>query len=122
MEDLKIIKGNGKLPNFHFRKDGVLRFWGKSLPENVQEEYAPVLNWIEEYLKNPRPVTEVIIDFDYLNSPTIKILVFIFDKIKKTEKTHLKVKWYYIDEDTYDIAKDISEILDLPVETIRKAK
>ena len=40
----------------------------KELYKNRTEDVEQVQNWIDEYLKNPAEVTNVVIAFEYLNS------------------------------------------------------
>ena len=52
---------------------------GRSLPENTKEFYAPVMQWLSEYVKKPNKETLFTFKLDYLNSSsTRKIIEMIF--------------------------------------------
>jgi hypothetical protein len=41
-------------PEINFNPDsGIFELKGKSLPEDVSSFYNPVIEWLEEYAKNP---------------------------------------------------------------------
>ena len=53
MKDI-IIKGDKQKPDLVFSAEtGELKITGQSLPENATMLYSPVLEWIEEYAKEP---------------------------------------------------------------------
>ena len=49
---------------------GELLLYGKSIPENAAKVYEPVFNWVNEYILNARPLTNLRIDLDHFNTST----------------------------------------------------
>ena len=115
------IKNNYKLPDFRFDpQTGELKIIKRSIPENAYDTFAPAIKWIEEYLENPQKETKLIIDLDYLNSATIKVLTYIINLLNKADNTNLTVLWYYSDEDTEDICLDVKTITKADIKVISK--
>jgi len=102
-------------------KEGIIRFKGKSIPENAVSFYKPVIDWLNIYKDKPANQTKVSFEFDYYNTATdrqlVKILL-ILEEISKNNKVN--VLWYY---NTGDISmlndgKKFKELIDLDVEII----
>lgn len=95
---------------------GVIRIEGRSIPENVMDFYQPLLNWIDEYVKNPQDVTEVHLQLEYFNTSSSKRL---FDLMRKIEAIAIELKkkaiinWYYEedDEDIYFAGSDYKVLI-----------
>ena len=60
---------------------GELIFSGKSIPENAYNIYEPVLHWINTYVQNPRPTTNLRLNLDYFNTDSSIWLSKIFKEI-----------------------------------------
>jgi hypothetical protein len=63
---------------------GELLFSGKSIPENAAKVYEPVLNWVNEYILNARPTTNLRLNLEYFNTASsiwlakiLKVLILI---------------------------------------------
>ena len=81
--DIIKIKGTEDTPNVILdATSNILEFSGRSLPEDVGTFYAPVLQWIDEYAKNPNKSTEVIFRLEYFNTASSKILLDILLKFE----------------------------------------
>ena len=75
----------------------VFEIGGKSLPDDSTEFYAPVLEWISEYIKKPNKSTHLICKFDYFNSSSARSLYQIFKVLEKIEQSdnEIKIIWYH---------------------------
>lgn len=97
-------KGTNMHPEIILDKDlNIIRFFGKSLPEDVRYFYKPVLKWIDNYIKDPNDKTILEFNLEYYNSASAKIIADIFDKfdVLSLKNDSVTVKWYYqsFDED-----------------------
>lgn len=56
---------------------------GESFPENAAKFYAPVLEWMKEYLAGP-DAGETVVEFEivYFNSSTSKIFMMLFNLLE----------------------------------------
>jgi hypothetical protein len=122
--DKFVLEGTPKSPRVDFNAEaGVLHISGRSIPENAREFYRPLIEWIEEYVKNPSPVTVFDICLEYFNTSSSKA---IFDLFKTAETLSTKgsseviVKWKYENDDweMRDAGLEYSRIIQIPVEMI----
>lgn len=101
MKDL-IIEKTYSTPEVHFNpKTGELRMGGRSIPENPDDIYLSMLQWLHEYFKDPCDLTRVIVTLEYVNSGSSKFLLEIFRVMKRyhDEGHACVVDWYYEEED-----------------------
>ena len=116
------INKNGKynLPTIKLdAPNGYLFFSGRAHPENAEVEFAPVIEWINKYIENPHKNTTVELHLEYFNSTSAKVFLRILETlIEATDKTKLLIKWFYIDDDTYEKIFDFQEVLDYKFEII----
>ena len=66
--------------------NGELILYGKSIPENAAKVYEPILNWVSQYVLNPRPTTNFRLNLEYFNTSSsiwlvkvLKVLIQIKD-------------------------------------------
>ena len=71
MEPISII-GTPKTPTVTFEANGKLEIKGRSIPENSVEFYKPLVDWLEQYLSSPAPLTEVSIKLEYFNTRNLR--------------------------------------------------
>jgi hypothetical protein len=77
--------------------EGLIEIRGCSILNNPNVFFKPILNWIDNYLKDPPDETIINMKIDYVDSATIKILFEIlrsFEIVIEKKKTIL-VNWYY---------------------------
>jgi hypothetical protein len=122
MEKLE-LSGSMDCPKIVLDKgNGVFEISGKSLPENVNSFYGPIIGWFEEYFKTPNTETVVTMKMDYINTASSKILLSLFLMFEKAslEGKNIRVNWYYQedDEDMYDVGEEYAEIVNVPFEII----
>ena len=91
---------------------------GRSIPEDTIDFYSPVLNEINLYTINPPELTHVEINFEYINSSSVKILftlLHVLGQITEQNKG-LKITWHYEegDEDMMELGEILESILDCP--------
>ncbi len=109
MNNLK-IEGNNFIPSIEMDPKGFIKIEGKSYPENSYEFYKPVIDWLNEYFKNPANDTEVIFNMDYFNSTTSKVFYDIFDILEENkDKTNLHITWFYKNETMKECGEDFKE-------------
>ncbi len=122
MLDKLIIKEGFDTPKINFDPiSGELWIEGKSYPPNVTEFYDPVLNWLNEYFKQPASQTTLNLKLDYFNTASSKIIMDLLYQLEekyKRDNLNIKVIWHYPedDEDIYETGQEYSELVDLPFE------
>jgi hypothetical protein len=122
MEPIR-IEGTNQTPKVILDKDNnIFEISGHSLPENVQVFYAPILEWIDQYIANPNEKTVVVFSMDYYNTASSKML---FEILKKFDKLHsngkdVEIHWRYAedDEDMQEAGEDYATIVEVPFKLI----
>ena len=110
-------------PKIILDKDmNIFEFSGRSLPEDSEEFFRPIYNWIDAYIQIPNEITKVIFRMDYFNTSSSKCILEILEKFENVLETDKKIKviWYYnnMDEDMLEAGQDYSKMVRLPFEFI----
>lgn len=119
MENLIIAPGI-KTPSINFLlENGLLEIRGKSIPENSIEFYRPIYEWIDAYVLQAQPKTQVTIGLEYFNTSSSKCLLDIFRKLEnlhKSAKSEVTINWLYEeeDEDMMEAGDDYQTIVKVP--------
>ena len=121
MEKSMNIPGTEDSPKIIFNKEKkFFEISGRSLPEDAEKFYAPVLKWMDGYLMDPCPNTELTINLEYFNSSSVKQLLKILLKLEEIGKagSDVSVVWLYDEDDELMEVKgqEIKSILDIPFE------
>ena len=104
---------------------GTIKLTGRLIPENEEDFFKPIEEWIDEYFNSPADITIVEICLEYINSAGTKYLLYIIRKIThihlKKNKKKFVINWYYRDEDEDMLEKGrfFSSSLDLPFHFIK---
>ena len=122
MEALR-IQATVKTPEVLFDPNNqVFEIKGKSIPDNAEEFYAPILDWFDDYVANPLNETVLKIDLEYFNISSSKRLLFLLYKLNELINTEKKVKvlWYYneADEDMFEVGQDYAFMVKIPFDFI----
>jgi hypothetical protein len=120
MESIK-ISATDNTPNVVLdAENGIFEISGKSLPEDVNAFYDPILEWLDKYEQSAKPKTIFVFKLDYLNTASSKSLFSIFLKLEKmhSEGKEILIKWYYADddEDMKDVGEEYADIIKVPFE------
>ncbi|HRE98102.1 MAG TPA: DUF1987 domain-containing protein, partial [Flavobacteriales bacterium] len=79
--ELLHIEATEKTPLVKFDPaNGAFEIRGKSIPQDADSFYIPILEWMEEYVNNPNSITKVVLDLEYFNISSSKRILFILYK------------------------------------------
>lgn len=117
------IEGTPKTPSVSFdASTGTIEIKGRSIPENSIEFYRPLVEWLEEYSKEPQKLTTVNIQLEYFNTSSSKCILDVFKKLEAIKKARNEViiNWYYEedDEDMLEAGEDYESIIRIPFKMI----
>ena len=121
----KIISRTKSTPEVILDTKGTIKLTGRLIPENAEEFFNPIEEWINEYFKNPAEITCVEISLEYINSVGSK---YLLDLIRKITHIHLKknnkkfiINWYYedVDENMLETGTSFSSDLNVPYNFIK---
>ncbi len=100
------------------KENNIFEITGISLPEDVITFYKPVLNWINDYLKEPNLSTEISIKLSYFNTSSSKVILEILSLFDSLIERGLMVStsWYYLemDDDMLATGKEFKSLLKMP--------
>jgi hypothetical protein len=95
-------------------KTGDFIFSGRSIPENAAKLYEPVLNWVIEYIRDARPVTNVRINLEYFNTSSSLWLAKILKVLVRiNEPDYTLIIHLYLPLEEYDDMKEFDDIKDV---------
>ncbi len=96
--------------------NSIFEISGRSLPEDAAEFYEPIINWIEQYQKQPNPATNFMFKLEYFNTASSKLILDVLSSLEAIDG--IKVIWYYHedDEDMEEAGQEFSELVDVPFE------
>ena len=122
MEKLKIESTEDSPQIILDRESNILEISGRSLPEDVNTFYEPMMSWIEEYAKDPLDVTVFSFKLTYFNTASSKIILDILTHFEEMiEEGHeVMVRWHYPeeDEDMLEAGEEYSEMVDVPFQMV----
>ncbi len=104
-----------------------IRIYGSSYPENANEFYRPVSEWIENFLDEGNHKLTVNFYIYYFNTSTSKSFLNILEILEKYSEQgkDINVNWYYTedDEDSLDNGERLFMEIDvnyqlIPVDSI----
>ena len=88
---------------------------GHSMPEQAQQFFFPIFDWVNCYLKSNPEKTTLIVAFEYLHTGAARLVYELIKMLHKSEENgnRLTVSWCYEedDEDMKDLGKEFSDIL-----------
>ena len=119
--EVLFIEGNEKSPTVELNKDsGAFNFNGRSVPEDAQKFYRPILDWMDEYSLNPNDSTCISFSLDYFNTASSMMILAILLKLKPISKAgkEVLIKWHFDEEDMKDAGINYEEAVDIPFEHI----
>ncbi len=113
------ILGTENTPEVHLSKEtGTFSVSGRSVPENGDEFFAPIMEWMDEYAKAPNNITHFNFHMEYMNLSSSKMLLFILYKLKeiKDENKDVLVNWIHESEDSdmIEVGEDYEFMVDIP--------
>ncbi|MBR5644690.1 MAG: DUF1987 domain-containing protein [Salinivirgaceae bacterium] len=121
-----ISNGSELLPKFCFDKEkNLFSISGRSIPENAIDVYSPIIEWWQQYIQNPNPETIIEMNFEYINSSSMKQiakLVALLDTVP-ANKSAVKVRWHYNidDTDSKQQAERLAKMVKFPISLIADA-
>jgi hypothetical protein len=117
MKELKIPPTKTS-PEILLTPDGDIKIRGRSIHENSIDFFKPVMEWLNEYVKEPADVTCIDINLEYFNSASAKIIIKLLQQLSYVKLKNKKfiINWYYEegDEDILERGEYFSSVLNLP--------
>lgn len=98
---------------------GFIKLYGRSIPNDAESTFRPVLDWMKEYIQNPQESTVFECEMDYFNSSSQKYMADIFKMSNQLFKKgkQIKIVWKYSkeDEDMKLIGEQFQNLINFPI-------
>jgi hypothetical protein len=118
-----VIEKTVKTPYINFdAQSGIFKIIGRSIPENPEEFYRKLFDWLNIYFKNPQNETLINVQLEYINSGSSKFILEFFQLIQeaKSKGVNCKISWYYEEDDeaVLELGKHYQAIINVPFKLI----
>jgi len=95
-------------------ESGLMRFTGKSYPENTFDFYQPTMKWIKDFFEQKiNTKSRLEMDIVYFNSSSSKLFFDLFDIIEEAQEegNTITVRWLYDaeNENALEAGEDFKE-------------
>jgi hypothetical protein len=116
-----LLKESEETPYIILDKDKPeFRIGGKSYMEDAAAYYEPVIRWLKDYAQSPVASTRFVLELEYLNTASSKIVNDMLDILEDLYLAGNKVvvEWGYFeeDEDMREMGEEYEEIYEIPFE------
>ena len=87
------IEPTANTPAINFdEKTSILHIIGRSIPEDPESFYIPMMEWIKKYLSVPEKNLELEIVLEYINSGSAKYILEILKELDGLSRNTNRVK------------------------------
>ena len=117
-----IIDSTNETPQIHFDpKNNIFEISKRSLPEDADDFYKPIINWLNNYSNNPNDKTNFTFKLEYFNTASARYItkiIYLLDNFGKNKTVN--IYWYYrsIDEDMLASGEEFNDMTELEIEFI----
>ena len=103
-----------KTPNIELNQlSGELILSGISIPENAANIYEPVLKWVNQYVLQARPITNLRFNLEYFNSSSSMWISKILKSLTRINHAdYLLLVHLYLPLEEYNEIKEVDNIRD----------
>jgi len=104
------------------KEKGLFEIMGASSPEDADNLYIPIINWLEEYEKAPKKKTVFNFGLKYFNTSSSKLILEILLILKRfyDNGNDVLIRWHTeeMDEDIKETGIDYADIIKVPFEYV----
>ena len=97
---------------------GKVFIMGRSIPENPNDFYRPIQEWISKYVQNYTEKSKIELGFEYINTSSIKWIFTILKELSEMKDIvqNASVTWYYEhgDEDMCELGFILRSLVECP--------
>jgi len=103
------------------QNENIFQIKGKSLMEDANSFYLPVIAWAQNYVQNPNNETEIEIDLEYYNSTSARRIVKFLLEFEKIKQQKAKIIWKYTEGDNMLLKRglELQQTMKIPIEFIK---
>jgi TPR repeat protein len=121
--DNLLIQDTVKTPLIDFDySTGIMLIKGRSIPQDAELFWEPILKWFYAYSSNPCSKTKFIFEFEYFNISSSKRVLFLLYKMAEMHENghEILVQWICQegDPDMVEVGNDYASIVNVPFEIV----
>jgi hypothetical protein len=121
MSENLYIPSSHNTPEIDFNVEkGVFKICGKSVMENVEDFYSPVIEWLEANIEQSAIPLRFVFNLEYFNISSSKRLLFILYRINDFHSAgkEVVIEWNYNedDDDMKEVGEDFACMVNVPFE------
>jgi hypothetical protein len=99
---------------------GLIHIQGRSIPQDADEFWNPIIHWFQNYMKSPASQTLVRIQLEYFNISSSKCLLHLLYRLNELKANGFSsiVEWIYHpdDIDMFEVGQDYAFMVKVPFE------
>lgn len=120
MEKLE-LQATAKTPYILLNSEsGKMIIQGRSIPDDAEDFWQPILQWFYAYATDPNSLTIFIFDMEYFNISSSKAILFLLHRMNDLmeQGKEVKIEWRYSkgDDEMLETGNDYSCMVDIPFE------
>lgn len=119
--NLLYIEATNETPKVSFDPNsGEFLISGKSIIEDAESFYQPILDWLDEYNEADINLTIDLEFFNISSSKRILYLLYKLNDIMDNNVAKVSVKWLYQkgDEDMHEVGQDYAYMVNIPFDVV----
>jgi hypothetical protein len=97
---------------------GRIFIMGRSIPENPNDFYRPVKEWVSDFVKDYSGKSKIDLGFEYINTSSIKWIFTILRELPEMKDIvkNASITWYYErgDEDMCELGFILRSLVECP--------
>lgn len=115
-----LIEATAQTPRVEFDAEkGLLKISGRAFPQKILDFYAPVIKWVDDYIKEAKEETVWDLKMEYINSASTMIVANLLKKLSGLNESgkKLTINWHHSledEDDMLEIGKEMEVLLNYP--------
>ncbi|MEP2771204.1 MAG: DUF1987 domain-containing protein [Fulvivirga sp.] len=101
---------------------GHLKIEGRSLMVDSNTYLMNMIDWLRNYIINPRPCSIIELHLEHINSRSHNMLIYFLGEINKyfIMGHSFEVIWMYHEDDEYlkDVGEELKSMFDVPIKEL----
>jgi SiaC family regulatory phosphoprotein len=107
------ISSSQETPLVNFNTNGELSISGISIPENVNNFYKPIFDWLIDFINTKPQQINFTLDIEYMNTSSTRVVLQLLNKLKtiELEGIIIQIIWKFDadDADMQELGEDLQD-------------
>jgi hypothetical protein len=94
-------------------RDGIFEISGRSIFDDAEAFYNPVIDWLTKYAQSPNPSTVFSFQLKYFNSSSSKLIYNILYVLKEIKGAQIEWCYHKDDDDILEAGQELEEEMEV---------